>query len=169
LKPFVVSLLVLAIWWAAVFTGQACLAGKQPGIYYVDRHGNLVIEYCFLANERDLYFALAQAVVQPPSSLDLHTAAPPGTRLYGAWLDQGILYVDYSKELFSYGGGTFREQRLLAQITYTLTQFAEVRYVQVLVEGRKVLAPEGSPTDAPLKRGDFLQLFKEGKGWPEKE
>lgn len=169
MKYFVLLLLVPAIWWAGVLTGQACQAKEQPGVYYIDRYGNLVIEYGSFTSESNLCFALARAVVQPPSSPQLYTAAPQGTRLYGVWLDEGVLYVDYSKELFSYGGGTFREQRLLAQITYTLTQLAEVRFVQVLVEGRKVLAPEGSPTDAPLTRSDFLQLFKEGKAWPGKE
>lgn len=167
MKYIAVLLLVLAICMAGGFTGQVCKAVEQPGIYYIDRQGNLEKEYQHISTDCHLYFALAQAVVQQPVSSQLSSAIPVGTRLKGAWLDQGTAYVDYTKELFSYGGGTFREQRLLAQIVYTLTQLPEIQRVQILIEGHKALAPEGMPTDGPLTRDDLPLMLKEGKAWPE--
>lgn len=169
MKHFVALLLVMAIGVTVVFAGQVGHAVGQPAIYYIDRQGNLAKEHRQITAGHNVYVALAQAVAQPPQSQHLSTAVPEGTSVRDAWFDQGIVYVDYTKELFSYGGGTFREQRLLAQIVYTLTQVTGVRGVQILVEGHKVLAPEGSPTDGPLTRGDLPLLVKEEKVWPEKE
>lgn len=151
-------LLILAMCFAGGFGGHVCHAMEQPGIYYIDRQGKLEKEYRSIAPDPSLYFALAEAVVQQPLSQHLSTAVPYGTKLLDAWFDHGTVYVDYTKELFSYGGGTYREQRLLAQIVYTLTQLAEVQGVQILIEGHKVLAPEGSPTDEPLTRRDLPLL-----------
>lgn len=169
MKHFAVLLLVIAAWFAGAAVVPACNAAEASEIYYLDGQGNLAKEYRQIMPDDNLYFALAQAVAQPPQSQHLSTAVPYGTQLHDAWFDRGIVYVDYTKELFSYGGGTFWEQRLLAQIVYTLTQRAEVQGVQILVAGRKVVAPEGSPTDAPMARNDLPLLGREARIWPESE
>lgn len=144
---------------AAIILTVVCyhgtVAADQPGIYYINAQGKLEKEYRPIFADPDLYAALAQAVLEQPQSPHLRTAVPRGVRLYGVWLQQGILFVNYTRELFAYGGGTYREQRLLAQIVYTLTQTPEVQQVQLLIEGQAVLAPEGSPTDTPLARKDL--------------
>ena len=155
MKYFMAALFVLAVCMTGGQVGQACAKGAQPAIYYVDRQGKLMCEVRRITGGEDKYTVLARAVLDQPHAPHLITTIPAGTKLNNVRYDQGIVYVDYTKELFSYGGGAFREQRLLAQIVYTLTGLKEVRQVQILIEGQRVLAPEGSPTDIPLARGDL--------------
>ncbi|MEM5769591.1 MAG: GerMN domain-containing protein, partial [Bacillota bacterium] len=168
-KYLVLILVVLTVGVAGGEAGQICAKGAQPEIYYVDRQGKLIYEVRQLTGDEDKYTALARAVLEQPREPHLITAIPAGTRLNNVRYDQGIVYVNYTKELFSYGGGTFREQRLLAQIIYTLTGLKEVRQVQILIEGQKVLAPEGSPTDLPLARSDLPLPVEEEKYGQEKD
>jgi len=167
-KYLMAALFVLAVCMSGGQVGQTCAKGAQPEIYYVDRQGKLLCEVRQITGGEDKYTALARAVLEQPCEPHLITTIPEGTRLNNVRYDQGIVYVDYTKELFSYGGGALREQQLLAQIVYTLTGLKEVRQVQILIEGQKVLAPEGSPTDIPLARGDLPLSVEEEKHGQEK-
>lgn len=169
MKHLIAALFMLIVCLPDGQIGQTCAKGEQPEIYYVDRQGNLRCEVRQITGGEDKYTALARAVLEQPHAPHLITIIPEGAKLNNVRYAQGIVYVDYTKELFSYGGGAFREQRLLAQIIYTLTGLKEVRQVQILIEGQKVLAPEGSPTDSPLARGDLPLPVEEEKYGQEKD
>ncbi len=91
---------------------------------------------------------------------DLSTAMPAGTRLLGLSIKDGIATVDLSAE-FESGGGSASAFRRLGQVTYTLTQFSNVRAVLFQVEGRTVttFGSEGIVLDGPQARDDFEDLL----------
>ena len=69
---------------------------------------------------------------------DLRTAIPEGTKLNNLWIDiyRGICYVDFSKELQNYGGGSMNAICIRTQIEKTLKQFKVVKKVIITVEGK---------------------------------
>jgi len=52
-------------------------------------------------------------------------------------IKDGIAYADFSKELYSYGGGSCRVEAIETAIVNTLKQFPCVEKVVILVEGRE--------------------------------
>jgi hypothetical protein len=52
-------------------------------------------------------------------------------------IEDGTAYADFSKELYSYGGGSCFTQAIETSIVNTLKQFPEVEKVVILVEGKK--------------------------------
>jgi len=49
----------------------------------------------------------------------------------------GTAYADFSKELYSYGGGSCFAEAIETSIVNTLTQFPQVERVVILIEGRE--------------------------------
>ena len=47
----------------------------------------------------------------------------------------GILYIDFSKEMKAYGGGSCRVDAIKAQINETLKQFSKVGHAAISIEG----------------------------------
>ena len=90
------------------------------------------------------------------------TAIPSGTRLLGLSIKDGIATVDLSRE-FESGGGSASAFYRLGQVTYTLTQFSNVRAVLFQVEGRTVttFGSEGIVLEGPQARADFEDQLPE--------
>jgi germination protein M len=64
---------------------------------------------------------------------------PLGTKVLDLKVEKGIAYADFSKELKdNFDGGSTSEELLVNSIVQTLTQFKDVKRVQILVEGKKV-------------------------------
>jgi hypothetical protein len=58
-------------------------------------------------------------------------------RIKSVKVKDGIAYADFSKELYSYGGGFCFVEAIGSSIINTLKQFPEVKEVKILVEGKK--------------------------------
>ena len=84
------------------------------------------------------------------------TAIPVGTRLLGVTIKNGVATVNLSTE-FDSGGGSASMQYRLAQVAYTLTQFATVKSVVFQVEGQTVtvFGTEGIVLNGPVGRTDY--------------
>jgi hypothetical protein len=96
----------------------------------------------------------------PDAYQSISTAIPPGTRLLGLSIKDGIATVDLSRE-FESGGGSASAFRRLGQVVYTLTQFSTVRAVLFQVEGRTVttFGSEGIVLEGPQARKDFVDIL----------
>lgn len=92
----------------------------------------------------------------------ISTAIPPGTRLLGLSIKDGIATVDLSRE-FESGGGSASASYRLGQVTYTLTQFRTVQAVLFQVEGQTVttFGSEGIVLQGPQTRFDYEDLLPE--------
>ena len=90
----------------------------------------------------------------------ISSAIPPGTKLLGIAIKNGVATIDLSSE-FEAGGGSASGMYRLGQVVYTLTQFSTVRAVLFQVEGRTVttFGSEGIVLDGPQTRKDFDELM----------
>jgi len=86
----------------------------------------------------------------------ISSAIPPGTKLLGLTIANGVATVDLSSE-FAAGGGSSSSQFRLAQVVYTLTQFPSVDTVLFKVDGTvvTVFGSEGIVLDGPVGRSRF--------------
>jgi len=99
-----------------------------------------------------------RALVDGPSADEsrrgLISLIPPGTRVISAAVRGGTAYINFSEDFRynSYGVEGYFAQ--LRQIIYTVTEFPNVRDVQILIEGRPVdFLGEGIWVGSPIGRG----------------
>jgi hypothetical protein len=90
----------------------------------------------------------------------LASAVPPGTKLLGIAIRNGVATVDLTSE-FQNGAGSRSMQMRLAQIVYTLTQFPTVQTVRFRLGGTpvNVFSSEGIVLDHPVGRADYADLL----------
>ena len=68
--------------------------------------------------------------------LDLWTAIPEGTKVNTVRIENKTIFVDFSRELQNYGGGSLNVLCIRGQIEKTLKQFPSIEEVVITVEGR---------------------------------
>jgi hypothetical protein len=100
----------------------------------------------------------------------LFTAIPSGTQLLGLTIDAGVATVNLSKEFDTEHEAQSDRQRL-AQVTFTLTQFASVTGVRFEIEGAPVttFGTEGLSLAQPVTRtsfpGQLPPIFVDRPAW----
>lgn len=107
--------------------------------------------------------ALAELLAGPTAeeqSIGFSSAIPPGTRLLGLTIENGVATVDLSGQ-FAEEGGSLSMTARVAQVVFTLTQFPSVQGVQFRLDGQPVdaLGGEGLMLDRPVGRADFEELL----------
>lgn len=102
--------------------------------------------------------ALRAFIERKPQSDKAADIVPPGTRLLGLKIAaDGTAYADFSKEIAKRDQGSYNEFMLTGAIVNTLTEFPEIKQVQILVEGEKVTTLSGHmDLEDPLKRNKTL-------------
>lgn len=107
--------------------------------------------------------ALSELLAGPTGAereIGFETGIPAGTELEAVSIrSDGIVMVELSPA-FAEGGGSLSMQLRLAQVVFTLTQFATVTGVQLASDGEPidVFGSEGIVLDEPLTRDDFEDL-----------
>jgi spore germination protein GerM len=108
--------------------------------------------------------AAVNALLDGPTSDErltgLASAVPPGTKLIGIAIRNGVATVDLTSE-FQSGAGSRSMQMRLAQVVYTLTQFPTVQKVLFRLDGSpvNVFSSEGIVLDHPVGRTDYVNLL----------
>ena len=115
-------------------------SGRALEVWFV-RQGRLVETLRAHSETRQVATAAVTALLGGPDrnqrAADIGTEIPPGTRLNGIAIANGIARIDLSSD---YQGGSLRSLQLrLAQVVYTLTQFPTVSAVRLSVDGQPVL------------------------------
>ena len=111
------------------------------------------------ANDKSLpENALIALVSTKPQDARMDDVVPIGTKVLSLKIDKnGTAYADFSKELAKKGQGSYGEMMLCYAITNTLTEFQEIKRVQILVEGKKVITLSGHmDVEDPLERNKTL-------------
>lgn len=105
-----------------------------------------------LTEDDDLYVTIAQTLLAGPEDSDLRAVLPEGVALRGAWVDDGICYVNFSAEFLTLAPEQLSEQNLLLySVVDTLGNLNSVTAVQLLVEGELVEEFGGQETSLPLE------------------
>jgi germination protein M len=105
--------------------------------------------------------AAMTALLAGPSAKELaanptiRTMIPDGTSLHGVTTAAGVATVDLSGE-FATGSGSAAARARLAQVVYTLTQFASIDSVRFELDGVAVTTfPPGIALDKPARRSTY--------------
>ena len=111
------------------------------------------------ANDKSLpENALIALVSTKPQDARMDDVVPIGTKVLSLKIDKnGTAYADFSKELAKKGQGSYGEMMLCYAIANTLTEFKEIKRVQILVEGKRVITLSGHmDVEDPLERNKTL-------------
>ena len=102
--------------------------------------------------------ALLALVGAKPQSTKFEDVIPHGTRVLSFSITpEGTALANFSKEIVKNGQGSYNEVMMTGAIVNTLTEFPEVKQVQILVEGKKVITLGGHlDVEDPLKRDESL-------------
>jgi len=100
----------------------------------------------------------------------MYTLVPEGTRLLDLRVDNGIATIDLSGE-FESGGGSASAKGRLAQVVYTLTQFAHISGVRFEIDGTPVTTFSdagldlGTPVDRMTYTDQLPAVFIDEPAW----
>ncbi|MCI5567111.1 MAG: GerMN domain-containing protein [Veillonellaceae bacterium] len=124
-------------------------------LYYPDDSGMKII-----AVKRDVkpspdkYTAVMKSLMSGTDKKGTVDIIPKTAKLRSVKVKDGVAKVDFSRELIKdFNGGSTGEEMLVGSIVDTLTEFSEVKKVQILVEGKAVDTIAGHmDTEKPLSR-----------------
>jgi hypothetical protein len=162
------ALIVLLVLAGAMAAGaaHAAASGGETSVYQVwfERGGKLWVSKRVQPETTAPARAAMQSLLLGPNIAEanagVHTLVPEGTGLLGLSVANGTATVDLSPS-FGTGGGPASVRMRLAQVAYTLTQFAGIDRVRLEVNGRVVwtLTGDGVPVPQPLTRAKFAGLL----------
>jgi len=88
------------------------------------------------ASELNLETAIEELLKGPKSDSNLHMDVPVGTKLLGVQIDDGIAYINFSKE-FAALEDSPNESLVLKSIYMTAKQYSEANHVKIMVDGKE--------------------------------
>ena len=111
--------------------------------------------------------AISAIIYSPETAEDLKAAGltptlPMGTKINGAVIrENGLAIIDFSKEFLNFSSKKAEELGIKA-VTYTLTEFPNIKSVEIRVDGKKIEEmPKGTEVGPELKRTEInLQLVE---------
>ena len=136
-------------------------------VYFLDSEGVAVPVERTVTTPRVAEAAM-EAIIDGPTDSEraagLSSAMPADALLLGLTVADGTATVDLSQEAEA-GGGSLAVLGRLAQVVYTLTDFATVDSVQLLLDGERVdyFSGEGVLIADPLTADDFLGAIPIGE------
>ena len=144
-------------------------------IYFIHGDQIAVAHRTVTATQQVATAAMTELLAGPnatDSAAGLATAIPTATRLLGINISGGLATVDLTGA-FAGGGGTASMTDRLAQVTFTLTQFATINGVVFHLDGKvvSVFSSEGIILDHPATRAGFeaitppILVEYPGRGW----
>lgn len=144
-------------------------------VYFIHGDQIAVAHRTVTATQQTATAAMTELLAGPnanDSASGLATAIPAASRLLGINISGGLATVDLTGA-FASGGGTASMTDRLAQVTFTLTQFATINGVVFHLDGKavNVFSSEGIILDHPATRAGFESITPPilveypGKGW----
>jgi hypothetical protein len=103
---------------------------------------------------RSIELLLEPALTAEDRAEGIRTGIPDGTSLRDLSIDEGVATIDLSRAFTEEATPATAVERL-AQVVYTLTQFASIRRVRFEVEGEPLSVLGGYQLDRPQSRDDL--------------
>lgn len=145
------------------------LSASQPEdtraavLYYKDNENFLipVMRYIPKGDLGVAKIALSAIIYSPETVQDISAAGltptlPMGTRINGAVIkDNGLAIIDFSKEFLNFSSVKAEELGIKA-VAYTLTEFPNIKSVEIRVDGKKIEEmPKGTEIGPVLNRTEI--------------
>jgi spore germination protein GerM len=107
-------------------------------------------------NDNPARTAIALLAAEPVDK-SLTRVMPASAKLLSLKIQGGIAYANFTPGLTRFGGGSATEILLVAAIVNTLTEFPEIKAVQILIDGKKVQTLGGHlDLSDPLSRSEGI-------------
>lgn len=133
----------------------------QLTVYFASQDGMYVVPgiYTVAKNDQPLKTAVELLLAGPKTS-DVLPVFPNEVKLKSITVKDHIAYVDFNDKLIKNKvGGSAGEMLLVGSLVDTLTEFTNVKKVQILVEGKKIETISGHmDTSEPI--GRMEQMIK---------
>lgn len=99
-----------------------------------------------------------EELVKGPKESGLHATVPPETVVLSVDIEDNLAYANFSKELVDkHWGGSTGELMTITSIVNTLTEFKNIKKVQIMVEGKVVETIAGHlDVSRPLTRDETV-------------
>ena len=142
----------------------AAAASKEVkvNVYYPrdDGTGLLPVSRTVKLEKEDKYTAALKSLLTGTKEKGQTNVIPKKAKLRSVTVKDGVATVDFSKELQqNFNGGSTGEEMLVGSIVNTLTDFPEVKKVQILIDGASVETLSGHlDLSEPLPR--MTELLK---------
>ena len=139
---------------ATVPTTEAPLGSPEVSVYFLNQD-QLQAQSRALDGEVTLGKALDLVLAAPAGdgSSELRTAVPPGTRIRGVQVEDGLATIDLTGEINDISGVAQKEA--FAQIVFTALGFDEVQQIQFQIDGRSIDAPTDEGNLAVITADDY--------------
>lgn len=107
--------------------------------------------------------AVNALLAQPDNKDNSNPFAKANVKLLSLDIKKDLAIVNLSKEVLTIKGGSMQELLLVGSIVNTLTEFKEIKQVQILVEGKRVETLLGHmDLSEPLDRDESI-MYKQPK------
>ena len=156
---------------AAVSSSTASGSSKSAGqeaavtdisVYYPDVNatGLVAVTKNVKVKGQDKYRAAVEALLAGTDDKRLTTVFPKKTKLLKVAVSGSTARVDFDKNLTAgFVGGSTGEEMLVGSLVNTLTEFPEIKKVQILVEGKEIDSLSGH-LDLSKPVGRMSELIK---------
>ncbi len=130
-------------------------------VYYPNDDGSKLVAVsrkAVLTDDADKYTAAIQSLMQGTKEKGQITILPRQAKLRSVKVQDGVARVDFSGDLIKhFVGGSTGEEMLVGSVVNTLTEFPEVKEVQILIDGQAVETLAGHmDLTVPIKRMDAI-------------
>lgn len=110
-------------------------------VYYPNDQGTklIAVKRTVTLDQQEKYTAAMESLMEGTTEKGQTNIIPKQAKLKSVKVANGTATVDFSQELKkNFVGGSTGETMLVGSIVDTLTEFPEVKQVQILIEGKKV-------------------------------
>lgn len=129
-------------------------------VYYPDEQGMKLqaVKKTVKVGSDDKYTAALKALLDGTKEKGLATIVPKQAKIKSVKVQGDTAFVDFDDNLIKkFIGGSTGEEMLVGSIVNTLTEFSEIKKVQLLVEGKKIESISGHlDLTKPVERMDNL-------------
>ncbi|TYZ24546.1 GerMN domain-containing protein [Selenomonas ruminis] len=125
-------------------------------VYYPDEQGMklIAVKRTIKSDDAGKYAEAMKSLLQGPKDKGQIAVIPKQAKLRSVKVKDDVAYVDFSQDLVKqFTGGSTGEEMLVGSVVNTLTDFPEIKKVQILVEGKKIETLAGHmDLSAPIAR-----------------
>lgn len=131
-------------------------------VYYPDNQGLklIAVKRTVKIEDTDKYKAAITSLMSGTKDSSQTNIIPKQTKLNSIAVKDGIAYVDFNDALVKkFTGGSTGEEMLVGSIVNTLTEFPEIKKVQILINGKKIESIAGH-IDLTAPQSRMVNLIK---------